>query len=205
MLTPQIFRNRLRGFLQAYGTAHVKRSLWNLEFSEGRWNCLDISTGDPVYPFIEKYANRGSVLDLGCGTGTTGNELNAQMYRDYTGVDISDLALEKARRRSDEVSRTDRNSYSQSDITGYIPTRQFDVILFRDSIYYVPRARIKGTLDRYSQSLTGQGVFIVRMWSASGKYRPIVNTIERHFHVVEKHLSDEPQAAILVFRPHSEA
>jgi SAM-dependent methyltransferase len=199
----QQVRNKLRAFLQAYGPRGVKRSLWNAEFSGGRWDCLESSGGDVVYPFIEKYANRGNILDLGCGSGSTGNELIVAAYSDYTGVDIADLAIEKARIKTKENCRADKNHYFQSDISTYTPTRQFDVILFRDSIYYVPPAKVRGMLERYSPYLKDDGVFIVRMWNVKGKYKLIVGTIERNFDVVEKYLSNEPSTAILVFRSRS--
>jgi 2-polyprenyl-6-hydroxyphenyl methylase/3-demethylubiquinone-9 3-methyltransferase len=193
-------RNKFRGFLQAYGTATAKRFLWNVEFSRGRWSCLESSPGDVVYPYIEKYANQGSILDLGCGSGSTGNELDPSAYRDYTGVDISDVAIEKAKTGAELNGRADKNEYRQSDLLRYLPTRQFDVILFRDSIYYVAPTKIKGMLERYSKYLKQNGVFIVRMYSADGKYRSIVDTIESSFAVLEKHFSNEPTTAVIVFR-----
>jgi SAM-dependent methyltransferase len=152
-----------------------------------------------VYPYVERYSNQGSILDLGGGSGSTGNELAVNTYRDYTGVDISAVAIEKAKIRSKENQRTEKNSYLQSDIFSYTPTKHFDVILFRESIYYVPRAQVKPMLDRYSCYLETRGVFIIRMIGGS-EYGEIVDTISTHFAVVEKHVSDNPQALVLVFR-----
>ena len=193
-------RNILRGLFQAYGTKGVKRWLWNTEFSGGRWDCLDSTPRDCIYPYLEKYANNGSILDLGCGSGSTGNELDASTYRHYTGVDISDVAIEKARRRSKENRRADRNRYSQSDILSYVPTQQHDVILLRDSVYYIPWRKIQAMLNKYSGYLKDGGVFIVRMADGNGRYNTIANTIESNFEVVEKHLSDQPKAVVIVFR-----
>jgi len=140
--------------LQAYGTPSIKKFLWNAQFSEGRWNCLNTTLGDCVYAYVEKYARDGSILDLGCGSGNTGNELEAKAYRHYTGVDISDVAIETAKRRSEDNRRADKNVYFQSDILDYAPTQPHDVILFRDSLYYVPAAKIRAILERYSRCLT---------------------------------------------------
>jgi SAM-dependent methyltransferase len=198
-------RNGLRRVLQAYGTENIKRRMWDVEFSRGRWNCLDATPGDCVYPCVEKYANNGRVLDLGCGSGSTGNELDAATYQHYTGVDISEVAIEKARQRTDANGRGDKSRYVQSDIFSYVPDQTFDVILFRDSIYYIPRGRITSMLDRYSKHLRDTGVFIVRIASRSDKYQPIVDRIERHFDVVEERVSDQPEALVIVFRPHRHA
>ncbi|MGD1216137.1 MAG: hypothetical protein ABR861_14245 [Terriglobales bacterium] len=54
-------RNVTRRFLQAYGTEKVKSHLWDLEFAQGRWDCLDSTPGDCMYAFIEKYASKGSI------------------------------------------------------------------------------------------------------------------------------------------------
>jgi SAM-dependent methyltransferase len=192
-------RSALRALLQAYGTGHVKKRLWDVEFSKGRWDCLDRTAGDCVYPYLEKYANNGSILDLGCGSGSTGNELDMAAYEDYVGVDISDVAIAKAQERTEENRRTGRNRYQQSDIFSYVPGQQFDVILFRDSIYYVPRRHIKAMLQRYAQYLKEGGVFIVRM-ADGDKYQDIVQTIEAHFAVVDRHVADDPKAVVLIFR-----
>ena len=55
-----------------------------------------------MYQFLEKYANSGNILDLGCGPGNTANELKEQVYQSYIGVDISDAALAKAVKRTEE-------------------------------------------------------------------------------------------------------
>ncbi len=154
-----------------------------------------------VYPVIQKYATRGSILDLGCGSGSTGNELSLESYDQYTGVDISDAAIEKARTRTEQNHRADRNEFLQGDVFRYVPARTYDVIVFRDSIYYVPRAQVRPMLNRYSQYLTGRGVFIVRIANANDKYQAFVHTIEESFEVVEKAFSTHPDALVIVFRP----
>src|SRR5712692_4266624 len=193
-------RNALRGLLQVYGTESIKRRLWNLEFSRGRWDCLDATPGDCVYSYVEKYANKGCILDLGCGSGSTANELDAAAYERYIGVDVSEVALEKAARRSRANGRADNSEFVRSDISSYIPRRHVDVILFRDSLYYLPHTRIKAVLDRYSHFLNEGGVFVVRMLYAGDRYKGIVDTIESDFEVVDRHRSDQPKALVTVFR-----
>jgi len=194
-------RNVLLWRLQAYGTPSIKKFLWNVQFEGGRWGCLDQTPGDCIYRYIEKYVANGSILDLGCGSGSTANELAANTYRDYTGVDISDVAIGKAISRTRENSREPKNHFFQSDFSSFLPNKQYDVILFRDSIYYVPTAKIRAMLKRYSRYLNERGVFIVRLWGGGGsKEKTILDIIERNFEIVEKHLSKEPKAAVIVFR-----
>jgi SAM-dependent methyltransferase len=200
MQMPFRVRNQVRALLQAYGTAAIKKRLWNREYADGRWDCLDDTRGDCVYRFVERYAAGGTILDLGCGSGSTANELSLTTYRGYTGVDISEVALTKARERSAENGREGRTSYVRSDIYRYVPNGRFDVILFRDSIYYIPPARISGMLERYASYLRKDGVFVVRMASEQ-KYRGLARAIEDRFDILERHVSHAPEAIVIVFRP----
>jgi SAM-dependent methyltransferase len=197
---PQRFRNRVRGLLLARGPKRIKRSLWNAEFARGRWDNLAQTHGDCLYPYLEQYGSDGSILDLGCGSGNTGNELAANAYHDYTGVDISDVAIETARKRAKENGRTETNRYIQWDISSYEPAQLFDVILFRDSIYYIGGPKLNGILDRYSKYLKPGGVFIVRLWSGRGKYKGIVDFIEGNYEIVERAVSGPSETVVLVFR-----
>lgn len=178
-------RNALRGLVQRYGTADIKKSLWDREFASGRWDCLDSMAEDCLYSYVEKYAKEGSILDLGCGPGSTGNELNGESYGFYTGVDISDVAIEKARSRTERNHRSAKNEYFQSDIHIYVPARSYDVIVFGDSIYYVPEPSHSRMLGRYSDYLNQGGVFIVRI---KGERPAILTMIESQFLVIEKQL-----------------
>ena len=197
---PQRVRNKVRGVLLARGPERIKRSLWNTEFARGRWNNLARTPGDCIYLPLQKYGNGGSILDLGCGSGNTGIELAENTYHDYTGVDISDVAIDIAKKRAEEDGRTEQNRYIQWDISSYKPTQQFDVILFRDSIYYVAGPKLMGILDRYSRCLKHGGVFIVRLWTGNGKYGGIVDFLEANFEVVEKTVSGPSDTVVLVFR-----
>lgn len=196
-------RNIFRALLQTHGSMSIKRLLWNTEFARGEWNNLQNTSGDRVYSYIEKYSNRGTILDLGCGLGSTGNELDAACYEDYTGVDISDVAVRKAEIRSELNGRENKNHYFQSDIYSYVPKQQFDAILFRDSIYYVPQADIAPMLERYSKYLKKSGVFIVRMWSMGGKYKAIMNIIESAFEIVAKNTYGQSEGVVIIFRRRS--
>jgi SAM-dependent methyltransferase len=194
-------RNVLRGLLQRYGTENIKRRLWNREYRLGRWSCLDSMVEDCVYTHIEKHARNGDILDLGCGPGAVGAELNPAAYHSYTGVDICDVAIEKTISRDGVNRGTGKNAYFQSDILTYIPNKFFDVIFFGDSIYYFSWQRIKEILNRFSENLTQDGVFIVRTWTTGEKEQTMVHNIENTFHVVEKHSYADSKIVVLVFRP----
>jgi len=198
-----------RGFIMSYGPSGIKKRLWDKEFSSTKWNFIDNTMGDCVYPFLEKYANNGNILDLGCGPGNTANELAASAYKTYIGVDISEAALEKATKRTQENGREGKNSFVNSDFLSYHPVLQFDVILFRESLYHIPYGQVLPILKKFSKNLKNTGVFIVRLYA--GDHRPgVIKTrvkakldlIKSEFDIVEAQQFDLPALPnVLVFRP----
>jgi len=198
----------MQGFLKSYGPSRIKKVLWDREFSRTKWDFIDDTAGDCVYPFLEKYARNGSILDLGCGPGNTANELAENAYQSYVGVDISQAALDKATKRTKKNGREGKNTFARSDFLGFMPSHKFDVILFRESMYHVPFGQVKLMLDRYSTYLKDDAVFIVRMYKSDSKTGVVKNRvkakmelIEREFEVLEKSEFGESKATVIVFRP----
>ena len=189
----------VRARRQLHGAATTKQAVWDREYMAGRWEAWHDTPGDAVYAYIAKYCQRGSILDLGCGAGNTGTELPLDAYRAYTGVDVSRVAVERARARSERSGRAARNGYVQSDIVTYVPERRHDVIVFRESLYYIPLGRIGGTLERYAGWLTASGVFVVTLFSRRIHAR-IVDLIERVGTVMEEDRPPHSDRLVIVFR-----
>src|SRR5271165_6033684 len=108
-------RDRMRDLLQTHGTLATKQRLWDTEFAKGRWDVLDTTPDDCVYSRIERSANGGSILDLGCGSGNTANELDGNSFGEYIGVDISEVAIDKAQRRTEANDRAHKCRFVQGD------------------------------------------------------------------------------------------
>jgi 2-polyprenyl-3-methyl-5-hydroxy-6-metoxy-1,4-benzoquinol methylase len=200
----------VRGFLLSYGPSNIKKRFWDKEYSEEKWAFAYNTVGDCVYSHLEKHAANATILDIGCGSGNTATEM-APIYQSYLGVDISEAALAKARRRSQECGRGEKNRFETGDFLAYVPTGQYDVILFRESMYHVPMGKVKATLERYSEYLKDGGVFVVRLFASSAdrlngedKQRPaaMLRIMETEFDVLEKARYDVPgQPTVMVFRP----
>jgi SAM-dependent methyltransferase len=199
----------VRGALLSYGPSRIKRRIWDNEFSGTKWDFIDDTAGDCVYPFLEKYANNGSILDLGCGPGNTANELIAKAYQSYVGVDISDAALAKAVERSRKSGRSGKNRFVNSDFLNYEPGENFDVILFRESMYHIPYGQVLPILKKFATNLRSAGVFIVRLYAGDQRQGVVkrrviakLELIKREFDVLEAQQFDSPGLPnVLVFRP----
>lgn len=211
MRTAQRTLNTIRGLAKRYGPAKIKMALWDQEFRGTHWDFIDDTTGDCVYAHLEKYLNNGNILDLGCGPGNTANELSAEAYTTYVGVDISEAALTKARRRTTQNGRDAKNSFACSDFLQYRPTQKFDVILFRESMYHVPLTKVRPILWHFADYLNNDGVFIVRvntsdrMGGHKSRLTAAIAIMEREFDLVEKRQYGESGPTVIVFRPKQEA
>jgi SAM-dependent methyltransferase len=195
------------GFVMSYGPTGLKQRIWDKEYASNKWHFIDNTVGDCVYPYLEKYTRKGSILDLGCGPGNTANELAENAYGTYLGLDISEEALAKATARTKACGRTQKNRFTTGDFLAFEPDEKFDVILFRESMYHIPLNKIRSVLKHYSAYLTDGGLFIVRMNLGMGgksKFRPtkMVDIIEKHYDVIEKgEHGGENAATVVVFRP----
>src|SRR5215469_16258414 len=186
-------RRALRPIRQRWEPSFLKRRRTDKEYASGRWSHCEDTLGAWVYQFIQRYSRRGSILDLGCGCGNTGNELDIASYHDYTGIDVSGVAVRKAAERSAQNSRAGKNQYISSDILSYVPRKKHDLILFRESFHMVPRARMKETVDRYAHFLTEKGVFIVYLSrDSTDEVREIIGWIEANYPVAEKEWREAP-------------
>jgi SAM-dependent methyltransferase len=204
----------VRGFLLSFGPQEIKQRVWDREYRKNMWQFRDHTPGDCVYPHLESHTRQGSILDLGCGSGNTATELSESAYDSYLGVDISQAALEKASTRTKECGREKKNRFARADFLEWQPpSGQFDVILFRESMYHVPLSKVKVLLDRYSDYLKDGGVFIVRVFAANKetaqmKHRPtaMLRIIEDEFDVVEKRRYETSgRPTVVVFRPRQRA
>src|SRR5712691_942935 len=78
------------------------RAIHNAQYASGCWDYLAGREEMPRYAVIAGYcAYRGEaagVLDLGCGTGALRRWLRPDDAVGYVGVDVSDIAIERARR-----------------------------------------------------------------------------------------------------------
>jgi len=185
-------------FFKRWGSSERKKAIWDKEFGSGDWRYLDSTGDDPVYGYLARHCAARTILDLGCGSGNTANELDDSAYSQYLGVDVSEKAIQMAIARSRRNGREAKNRYVCADIERFIPEARYEVLLFRESLFYVPVSRVFHLLERYRQYLTKDGVFVVRMCSRE-KHRAIVRLIERHYTILESSPRTDSNV-ILVFR-----
>ena len=198
----------LRAALKRWGPRRIRQSVWDVEYRSGQWQYLNPhvndSERDPIYEVIERRSSGASILDLGCGTGSTAFELTPT-YGNYLGIDISPIAIQTAADALERDSvRSSRTSFCAADILSFKSQGQFDIILFRECLCYFSVHENVGMLTRYGLNLASNGVFIVRLHDRE-RYRRIVGMIRQVFTVIESVVPEQSSAIILVFRPSAQA
>jgi SAM-dependent methyltransferase len=190
--------------IKKWGTPAAKGRVWNSEYKTGKWTYArdgrNNENREPIYGFLEHYGAGGSILDLGCGSGMTALEMKNN-FDEYVGIDVSEVAVKTAREAiAAQVDRRDKVHFEACDISKYVPRSQFSVILFRESIYYLPLHRIKPILQGYSAHLLPAGVLIVRLCDRS-RYSNIIRILESDFNGKEAFAADDSKMSIFVCSP----
>ncbi len=99
------------------------------------------------------------ILDLGCGPGLY-SEIFSQKGHDVTGIDISEVSIEYARKSAQEKKlEITYKKASYLDITLQKETYDLVVMIFTDFGVLKPQDR-KNLLDKVHQSLKKSGIFI---------------------------------------------
>jgi len=93
-----------------------------------------------------------TVLDVGCGVGTTAIEIARQHSASITAVDISPLMLDRARANVAAAGVADKVSVVEGDILALdMPDGTFDVVLAEAVTMFVDRARAATELARVTK------------------------------------------------------
>ena len=151
---------------------------WDLQYFCGYWNYIDGIPEPALANTINANLKGGSILDLGCGTANTVAILAG--YTSYQGVDLSNVALRKARRRYANA----KNRFVAADIVEFQPRDRFDVIVLSEVIYYIALDEVCEVLRRYQASLKEGGVFVMRIWDARLK-GDFIRVISENFDIIE--------------------
>lgn len=139
-----------------FDTTGTPQEVWNKRYgTEHIWS----GNANAVLVRMVSDFPAGRALDLGCGEGGDSAWLAARGWR-VTGVDVSDVALDRARKLAAELDVSDRITFERHDLAESFPDGTFDLISaqFFHSPMEFPRARILRTA---AEALAPGGVLLV--------------------------------------------
>jgi 2-polyprenyl-3-methyl-5-hydroxy-6-metoxy-1,4-benzoquinol methylase len=165
---------RFRRFIEARFGARIgfDRAFWNDSLNGwasaylGGTLSIDIRNAVTASLVHRLAPEATSVLDLGCAGASLAGCLGPT-FQAYCGVDISDVAIDKAREtlaataQGDPVRRT--YALAVAPVQDFRPSQRYDVIVFNEVLYYLSLTDVVKTVRRYSAYLSDNGLIIVSM------------------------------------------
>lgn len=189
----KVFAHRgIHYILTRFGGPVLRRQAFDQKYNSGHWNYFDKEDRTEIVKVIEKYARYGHILDMGCGTGTLASMINPDAFEYYLGVDASEEAISRAQRH-----RSKKIHFVVSDIQSYRSKGTFDIIVFEESLYYIPFCRLR-LLQRCARWLRPKGVLVVSV-ADPRRFGRMVKMIRRNFQIVDERHFSNSQRLFLVF------
>ena len=139
------------------------RVSWNKQYESGLWNS---GRRSPLtVSLVAELCQGGRLVEFGCGTGELPHLLPSGSFSTYVGMDISDVAVARARARAAEAGLR-HCEFNAVDMTSWAGAEGVSVILAEECLYYLKPPQIEQFLERACASLTPQGRIVVVVHSA---------------------------------------
>ena len=174
-----------------FGWKRLRALSFDEKFLRGDWSFAD--ENPELVALVENFAAHGHILALGCGGAAIASALDPSSFKSFLGIDLSQQAIGMARRR-----QTPTIKFDCGDMETHRCSRDYDVILFPNSLYYACSFSRKRLLQRLSKSLTRQGKIIVTI-AQPKRYAGILDMIRKHFKVVVDRELSPSGGHVLVF------
>jgi 2-polyprenyl-3-methyl-5-hydroxy-6-metoxy-1,4-benzoquinol methylase len=138
------------------------------------------------------------MLILGCGGCSILDGFSDSELKSVLGIDLSKEGIELAKRYSSKKVR-----FAVADMISYPYDGRYDVILFSESINYVPQSLRESFLARLAGHLKPGGVFVATLAQAQ-RYREILQSVRRSFLVQEDRTFLGTSRHLIVFSSHND-
>jgi SAM-dependent methyltransferase len=176
-----------------FGWRKLRSMAFDEKYRRGDWNFSADGTGE-LAPVLCRYLGEGDLLVMGCGGASILKDLEAANLKSALGIDLSPEAIRLAGRFASE-----KISFQLADMVTFRCPHPYDVILFSESLYYVPGTKQESLLRRLAESLKPGGVFVVTIAQAR-RYMDILDGIRKNFAVLEDCPFSGSDRHLIVFR-----
>ena len=173
---------KLVSMVMPYRPMGQGRELLDAQYSSAEWAYLRSAGEVPRFGVVAAYCHllspNGSVLEIGAGEGILLEHLGRTSMSEYVGVDISAVAIDRAR-----ALEREKVTFVCANAEDFEPERKFDVIVFNEVLEYFDDPA--GLVRRYEPFLADGGNFVVSMFSArwTARTRHIWRALEARYAV----------------------
>src|SRR5262249_50327478 len=155
-----------------------ERLVWNIEWAAGRWNYLDAVETTSI-DIVRKYSRNGCILELGCGSGALAARIGNQFYTRYKGIDISDVAIKRARLRRLEKAEFEVGSMELAEFPSA------DLIIIREALYYLEPHQQTKLLEKCVNAVGAHGAIYIRVGDAT-QFTDVIERVFKAGSVIEE-------------------
>lgn len=180
-------------FVTRFGPMRLRSLAFDEKYRSGAWNFRGESS-DHLPCVILKYLRNGDLLILGCGGASILESFEPDTFSSVLGLDLSEEAVRMASRFARK-----NISFRTGDMVTFECPRDYDVILFSESLNYVPTSQQEKVLKNLAKHLKGGGVIVVTL-AQSTRYHAIIELIRSRFEIVEDRRFSGSERHLLVFR-----
>jgi SAM-dependent methyltransferase len=110
-----------------------------------------------ILGYIRFFVRQPAILDVGCGEGRLADLLDRRDYKDYHGIDISPIAIQRAQKK-----KLPKMRFTATDFQTWDPDGSYDLIIFCESLYYVQQPLM--VIRRYAPFLKKGGYIIISIY-----------------------------------------
>jgi 2-polyprenyl-3-methyl-5-hydroxy-6-metoxy-1,4-benzoquinol methylase len=155
------------------------------QYASGEWDYLRSIGEAPRFGVVSAYCSHlaagGSILEIGCGDALLFEKLDRENYGHFTGVDISQIAIDRTRK-----FWNDKTDFHCSDAETFTPDRLYDLVVFNEVLEYFddPLALLR----RYEAFVSPNGHFVVSMFAGleTARTRKIWSRLADRYALVAK-------------------
>jgi 2-polyprenyl-3-methyl-5-hydroxy-6-metoxy-1,4-benzoquinol methylase len=176
-----------------FGPLRCRGIAFDEKYRCGHW-VFESDGGPELTGVICRYLRKGDLLILGCGSAAILEDLKKEGMNSALGIDISQEGIRLASRFA-----CDNVSFQVADMVRFECPQAYDVILFSESLNYVPSMRQVPLLKRMAGSLRPNGALLVTL-SESKRYWNILIRIRRNFNVLEDFMLSGSNRHVIAFR-----
>jgi 2-polyprenyl-3-methyl-5-hydroxy-6-metoxy-1,4-benzoquinol methylase len=146
---------------------------WNAEYERGEYDRLVRTEQRHHHRLLAGLITDGrqatKVLEIGCGEGVFLESLKSHQGVTYLGVDISSVAIERARARFAKEIAAGTMRFEVGDGSAYPARENFDAIVFPECIEYLDD--IVEVMDHYACFLNTGGQIGLSQWMGARPLR----------------------------------
>lgn len=161
-----------------FGWPSLRKSTLDARFKSGRWTHYE--EPPEFVNLVERNSGNDKIVVLGCGGNSLGRKLNPAKYCYMIGVDLSLTAILMARKDAPI-----RQIFFISDMTLWRTKEPVDLVVFSESIYYLPIEKIVPMLDYWRANLTTNGR-IIATFAFPERYSKMIKTIGTRYNILEQ-------------------